>query len=269
MRFVVLIVLAAGATARAAPAGHQRLGDLDCGDCHATAGWTVSGGKGFDHARTGFPLSGAHADTACAACHSPERAITRACAGCHADPHEARLGTACDVCHGPVSFRDTRARERHARTRLPLSGMHALLDCTACHPRGTARTWSDVPADCIACHEADYRRPGLHPVHDGSGGAAPFPLRCELCHRATAFAPAVIRPALLIAALSDGERRAHERRFPIQSGRHRGIACAGCHAGEPRAGTAVCAGCHARAQHRRDVVAGEGTCLACHPRGTR
>jgi hypothetical protein len=265
LRRGLLLLLALSATARAQHAG----ADLDCGDCHTAGGWAVSGGRGFDHARTGFPLSGAHDGLACGACHTPSRPITRACAGCHEDPHEARLGVACDVCHGPATFRETRARERHARTRLPLSGMHALLDCTACHVRGAGQTWSDVPADCYACHAADYRRDGIHPVHDGRSGNPPFSRACGTCHRPIAWSPAVITPRLLTAALRDGERRAHERAFPIGVGKHRGLACADCHLGPAETRVVACAGCHATARHRGGGRPLEGTCLGCHPRGTR
>jgi hypothetical protein len=262
VRALLLVALAAGAAA-AEPRRHAALADLECGDCHDPGGWRVAGGRGFDHARTGFPLTGAHALAACGDCHRRERPITRACAGCHEDPHEARLGTACDVCHGATSFRDTRARERHARTRLPLSGMHALLECAACHTR-TSRAWSDVPAACVACHEAEARRPGLHPPHEG------FPRACETCHRPTGWSPAVPPPSLISAALASERRRAHDRVFPISSGRHRGVACEGCHIGAPEARVTTCAGCHAATRHRATAVRpAEGACRSCHPRGTR
>jgi hypothetical protein len=257
------------ADCHADPHAGSRFADLDCSACHGTAGWRLAGGRGFDHARTGFPLSGGHGVAACADCHRAGRATPRACAGCHADPHEGRLGVACDACHGPADFKDTRARERHARTRLPLTGAHALLDCAACHVAAAARTWSDVPAACFACHEDDYRRPGLHPTHDGSGGAAPFPQSCEVCHRPLAWTPAVIAPALVLRALGGGGGEAHERRFPIRAGRHAGAACADCHPSPETPRRVACAGCHATGRHRPGIPALEGTCLTCHPRGTR
>jgi hypothetical protein len=59
----------------------------DCVECHVTTSFRI---ERFDHARTRFPLDGAHARAACSACHSREadgmvryRPLPVTCAGCH------------------------------------------------------------------------------------------------------------------------------------------------------------------------------------------
>lgn len=256
---------------------------LDCGACHTTTGWdllggTPTGGGGFDHSRTGFPLTGRHRRVACTDCHNGERAVRRDCAGCHEDAHQRRLGQACDSCHSAAGWRTVRAIERHRSTRLPLTGMHALLDCTQCHQRTTERQWSSVPADCYACHAKDYRRPDLHPRHVGVPGdptQPPFPRDCSQCHRPSGWSPAVISASKSFT-LSQGlaSAKSHDARFPISHGKHRGAGCASCHQSLERPRIVRCDGCHAhsplisRRQHRR-VPGAIGNCLGCHPGGAR
>jgi hypothetical protein len=259
--------------------------DLDCGACHTPHGWkTLAGGAvggGFDHARTGFPLTGRHQQTACTACHNGEGKLTRECVGCHADAHQRRLGEHCDDCHNSSSFMDVRALELHRLTRLPLTGMHALADCTACHQRIGDRRFSAVPADCYACHARDYRRTDIHPLHRGGVGtqaSAPFPRDCSQCHRSTGWVPAVITPGELRTKLLTGAlQRApdtHELLFPIRRGAHKGALCSDCHRSEALPRAVQCTGCHAHGSVRmtelhRSVPAFTrgGACLSCHAGG--
>jgi hypothetical protein len=256
---------------------------IDCGACHSPDGWksltAPSDGSGFDHSTTGFPLTGQHRDVACASCHGGERAITRQCAGCHQDTHGGQLGAACDGCHSSASWYQTSALARHRQTRLPLTGMHALVDCRDCHQRTSDRTWTSVAADCFACHEADYRRPDLHPVHAGIAGdpnTPPLSRDCAQCHHAIAWSPAFVssarvtgRLAAAAAALRSAE---HDRSFPLSFGPHRDAPCSSCHSSPALPRALRCTGCHAhdetrlRAQHRA-VAAFQPNCLLCHPGG--
>ena len=263
----------------AARGGKSITADLDCVACHSVRGFRQLAGAGpavtaagFDHAGTGFPLTGGHRATACTSCHHGPPP-PRACAGCHRDAHEGRLGDACSDCHGSTSFRDVRALERHRRTRLPLTGMHALLECSACHQRRDGRSFSGVPADCVACHEDEYRGE-IHPRHDGTTGSPAFPRACGQCHRASSWSPAYFVPGTLTRAL--GAPPEHELRFPIRTGRHRGLACASCHPQPERPRRVACTGCHAhapdrlRAAHARvtgAVLGAARACLGCHPAG--
>jgi hypothetical protein len=260
--------------------GHASFVDeMDCSACHTPDGWGLSdqaGAKsGFDHAKTGFPLTGAHVDAVCTSCHRGDRAISRACDACHTDAHERRLGDDCSDCHSTRAWEDTRTAERHRRTRFPLTGMHAVIDCGACHVRTSERTWSDVPSDCFACHEDDYRR-DIHPVHEGDPNdpsVTPLSRDCAQCHRPTAWSPAVVVPSQLPRIAAARSTLLHDVKFPIRWGKHRGASCDSCHpaAGTPR--LVDCLGCHEgttlRALHGRRVLPVDGAgCLRCHPGGT-
>ena len=80
-----------------------------CEECHdpAQARW---GGMGFNHALTGFPLTGAHRLVACASCHAggTYTGTPRNCYGCHqsdfagtTNPNHVAQGysTQCETCH--------------------------------------------------------------------------------------------------------------------------------------------------------------------------
>lgn len=245
----------------AAGAGRDGATDgLDCARCHGTAGWGLSANgarlTGFDHGRTGFPLAGRHRAAACLSCHVSGRPASRACPSCHEDPHEHRVSDACDGCHAPSSWADTRAHDRHRRTRLPLTGAHAVASCDACHLRRSGQTWASVPTSCASCHLRDS-------PHGTALGTA-----CASCHGTTGWSPASTGATgqALVAVVHDG-------RFDLRSGAHRRAPCASCHVGEPGRGAAECAGCHAhaparmRSVHGRDVGSRAGACLACHPGG--
>jgi hypothetical protein len=258
----------AGGGGGAAATPHSIEG-MDCSACHTTDGWGLSaraGEQGFDHARTGFPLAGAHRDAGCGDCHAEGLRVSRACSSCHDDEHDGRLGADCASCHSPTAWQDTRTAERHRRTRLPLTGRHAVIPCADCHRRTTERAWSTPPADCFACHEDDYRN-DAHPDHQGTATEPPFSRECGGCHRPSGWSPAVIVPRL-------APRRApsHDR-FPLV-GRHR-AECETCHLDAARSQVVTCDGCHAHgavqvkfAHPRIAVGSGASGCLVCHPRGT-
>lgn len=252
---------------------------MDCSACHTTGGWktlrATTGGQAFDHSRTGFPLTQRHASVSCMSCHGGERAITRDCAGCHQDVHAGQLGPSCDGCHSAASWFQTDAFVRHRRTRLPLTGMHAVTECKDCHQRSGDRFASQIPADCNSCHAADYQRQDIHPLHVGVPGdpqSPPFPRDCSQCHRASAWSPAFSLSPLVRGGFALSSSEAHDSIFPITRGAHRGLDCQSCHysAAAPRA--ARCNGCHAheesklRQQHQR-VAAFSQACLACHTGG--
>jgi hypothetical protein len=158
---------------------------------------------------------------------------------------------------------------------MPLTGRHALLECSACHRRQGERTWSDVPADCFACHQKDYRG-DLHPDHDGDPAdpsLRPLPRDCGQCHRTTGWTPAVIVPGSLarLALSRPAVPPDHDLRFALSFGPHRGAACESCHTARRRLD---CTGCHAHGevalarQHRgRAIGRAAAGCLRCHPGG--
>lgn len=261
-----------------APRTHPAVaGDLECDACHSTDGWQIgrgtgSRGMGFDHRTTGFPLAGRHADTGCASCHVRNEAVVRECLSCHEDVHQGRLGVSCDDCHSARAFTEVRAIELHRRTQLPLTGMHAIADCTECHERTTSAPFSAVPADCFACHANDYRRTDIHPLHTGGAGE-PFARDCTQCHTAMGWLPAIVDPSAVASTGALSAPGDHELRFPIAAGSHAGLPCQSCHANEANPRLFQCTGCHAHApgllasQHGGLPMLDGPSCVSCHPGG--
>lgn len=236
-----------------------------CAECHDASGWLPA--RRFDHDSTSYPLTGAHRDVNCAACHTtpepgsrPRADGTRLarfspqphqqCSACHADPHQGRLSARCSECHVTRGFDVLDRREfNHALTRYPLLGRHRTVGCEACHGRGMATPRPGF-ASCAACHED---RHGGEATLDGK------PADCEACHRVTGFAPATFTVEQHAAT-----------RFPL-GGKHREVACAKCHSSTAGAGgTATihlrlafdrCASCH---QDPHGGQVGNRRCDACH-----
>jgi hypothetical protein len=77
-----------------------------CESCHSQATWKVAT---FDHAKTTFPLIGAHARVTCVACHpkSVDKVIVGGrCSDCHLkdDVHRGVLGMRCEGCHKQATW---------------------------------------------------------------------------------------------------------------------------------------------------------------------
>jgi len=251
--------------------------NMDCSACHTSDGWdlaAVAGKSGFDHDRTGFPLRGAHVQTDCGGCHTSTAKPVSACEGCHRDPHQGKQNGPCAECHTATAWADTTTLDQHRRTRMPLTGRHATIDCVACHKRQSERQWSNVPLDCYGCHRTEYHG-NTHPVHDGKTGDPIVSRECGLCHQTSAWTPATCsaaitpcpNPARTVARQID-----HDGWFVLTSGSHRTADCASCHSDSRRMKTVRCDGCHMdvrlRQQHNGSAIArGAMSCLRCHPRG--
>ncbi|MCX5740980.1 MAG: hypothetical protein NT062_00610 [Proteobacteria bacterium] len=246
---------------------------LDCKGCHGATTWKPTGtsGAGFDHDATGFTLRQRHAQVACTACHGGKRPPAPAggrtnstCQSCHPDPHMGHMAGQCFECHTAVGWQDVAMFEQHRRTRMPLTGRHAVIACGACHQRQADRGFRDLPTDCFGCHGKVY---AATPGHTAN------PRECQVCHATTAWTPA--RKLSDLARLAD-----HDRSFVLSSGGHRAVPCEGCHvdlggpgADRRRPRAVRCDGCHqaasVRKQHRQPVAAVATACLGCHPRGVR
>ncbi len=172
-----------------------------CVDCHAPHAFTPANFAVERHAKTRFPLDGAHAAVPCSACHDKPAdgprsfaVVGRDCASCHADAHTGYFARSplaratdraagCDACHDTVEFANAAQGFDHGRyTRYPLQGAHARARCDACHPRSTkpdhnGRRFGQAQAPggarfCATCHDD---------VHAGQfrvGGVTD----CSSCH---------------------------------------------------------------------------------------
>ena len=247
-----------------------------CERCHGQADWRRV--EGFDHARTEYPLTGAHARLECASCHRRGDRLQLAdlphagCADCHRDPHAGRFGAGCAGCHQTTSWQrvpaaQVAARFDHARTRFPLRGAHARAACAACHERADARRAgirisfrpgsgaatfpSPVATACGSCH-TDY-----HGGQLGAGGAA-----CERCHGEQAWLPVRF----------DAAAHQRETRFPL-AGAHLAVPCSECHVRaspdsppQLRWSDLDCRACHAADDPHRGMF-GQQPCASCHTNG--
>lgn len=224
-----------------------------------------------DHARTRFPLQGAHAAVACQSCHprAPSapgfRRADVACAGCHADAHAGQFRSAprspegCATCHAVDGWTpSTFGAAAHARTGFALADAHNAA-CTRCHAAPAAAQparFVGTPSDCGACHRD---------AHQGQfAGRA-----CATCHAGARFAPA--------PGFDHGRTR-----FALQ-GAHAAAACANCHRPSPdpaargavvyRLPSTACARCHesphgrddaAASPRERNLFATTRDCARCH-----
>jgi hypothetical protein len=120
----------------------------------------------FDHLRTGFPLTGAHAIAACESCH-----VSGVFRG---------TPTQCEVCHTRGS--------RIPATAKPANHVPTIEPCDQCHR--SAITWSGArfshvtvsPGACGTCHGITASgKPARHVVTTAS---------CDTCHRTLAWIPA-------------------------------------------------------------------------------
>lgn len=237
-----------------------------CTDCHLPTAFHPARFDASMHAKTAFPLTGAHDAVACRSCHRQAagearrfRGTPRACEDCHSDVHAGRFDgpglprrvageTGCARCHDTRAFAPTKRAFDHALwTGHELTGRHAGLECGACHPprdRGAAggRLGPAPGARCADCH-ADP-----HAGQFGEGG----PTDCRRCHDTATF----------------GIRRFDhdETRFRLDAV-HRELACASCHrAHESSHGPVIryrplgtaCGDCHRLGGGDRPSEAGRG-----------
>ena len=146
-----------------------------CEQCHDTQDWTKM--VRFDHAKSRFPLLGAHLRTKCNACHlsAAFKDARSECVACHLkeDEHKGKLGADCGACHSARAWK-LWDFDHTRRTRYPLEGAHAKARCVACHTAPGEKI-PPLATNCIACHAADD-------VHGGNFGT-----RCERCHSAQTF----------------------------------------------------------------------------------
>ena len=119
-----------------------------CGGCHTPESWQEAT---FDHSITAFPLTGAHLEVACDACHVDRlfAGTPQACGECHAEPefHQGALGTDCGACHEPSGWSPARYDRFH---QFPMDHeVRVASPCRTCHPDQL------LAYTCYGCHEHD------------------------------------------------------------------------------------------------------------------
>lgn len=227
----------------------------------------------FDHRLTGYPLVGKHASVACDSCHTaknvtaadirallPKRHATylglgTSCKSCHADQHAGQFTQSCDQCHTETGWKPA-TKFSHDRSRYPLTGKHATVECASCHNKNVPNTKAVLYrglafSTCNDCHVDSHR--------------GKFTQTCASCHTTLAWQQV------------SGKEFDHSRtRFPLL-GAHGKVKCYDCHAQSPRARNAsgevgfhisrfqACADCHADA-HAGQFASrlDKGRCEACH-----
>jgi hypothetical protein len=139
-----------------------------CGACHRPTEWEAAI---FDHARSEFPLTGAHRDIACVQCHegavfSP---ISSECSACHGDPayHAGLFSPNCALCHSTSAWLPAQFNLAHS---FPMRHEGAGMNCWLCHPNALANY------TCYGCHE--HRRGDVREEHEGISNLA----NCVRCH---------------------------------------------------------------------------------------
>lgn len=235
---------------------------FNCQACHTTTAWQPAT---FDHSKTAFLLTGAHAAVPCTQCHAGGQyaGTPTACSGCHLNdynqttvpPHASGgFPLECQTCHTTTAWQP--ASFDHGKTAFPLTGAHVAVPCAQCHAGGQ---YAGTPATCSGCHLNDYNQT-TNPAH----GSAGFPLDCQSCHTTSAWVPSTFD---------------HNPFFPIAAGsRHapgRWTACSDCHTVATDFKIFSCITCHTHSQaivdpkhtgvrnYRYDSQA----CYQCHPRG--
>jgi len=145
--------------------------DGKCEQCHSEEGFRPSTYSLTEHARSRFPLTGAHRAVPCDGCHKEilaggtkvrqfrwEQSLD--CARCHQDVYRgifsASADQECAACHTTAAW--SAVQYAHDRTRFPLTGKHAGLECWKCHGARVKRiqvaSWKfrGTPTQCVACH---------------------------------------------------------------------------------------------------------------------
>lgn len=156
---------------------------VTCETCHGTTAWTPSS---FNHAATGFALTGAHLTAPCASCHGDGvyRGKPTLCSGCHLTTYNnttnpnhtaASFPTACESCH--TTARWTGATFNHDGAYFPIySGKHQgrWSTCADCHTVST----NYKSFSCFSCH----RQAEMDREHAGRTGYRYDNALCYQCH---------------------------------------------------------------------------------------
>ena len=248
----------------------------DCTICHVEHQgrdyelvWWDGGIDAFDHAKTGYTLTGAHTKLKCRQCHTAAfiqdstalltagkdlartfLGLDTTCTSCHFDEHRGQLAQTCTNCHTTTQWKPAPGFD-HDKTEFRLVGKHQSTPCAKCHATvmtGDMRDTSYVQFGgpkrerCIDCHED---------VHKDRLGKL-----CQNCHTPDSW-----------KTTKSKDFDHSKTRYPLE-GKHATVGCEKCHpAGRAVTNTpfAKCTDCH-RDYHKGEFAdrAKKGACEACH-----
>ncbi|HUD66777.1 MAG TPA: hypothetical protein VMQ17_19500 [Candidatus Sulfotelmatobacter sp.] len=248
----------------------------ECARCHSDHNgldfplikWDI---KTFNHKETGYVLEGKHAGLDCNKCHLPSRispqerasikikdlnrtylGLSTSCVPCHEDYHKGRLGPNCLQCHNYEDWKSLKIGNEfdHSKTRYPLTGLHAQVQCAKCHtngPDGKPR-YAGIPFNlCSDCHQDP---------HHGS-----FTQACSSCHSTGGWKR--------ISQQTMNQNFDHSKtKYPLE-GKHATVGCEQCHANGDFKKPLVfnkCSDCHKPDPHNGQFAKrhGGGECFPCH-----
>lgn len=197
-----------------------RLGS-NCQQCHNFTDWKAVTVGQFDHSKTRYPLTGLHVQVQCAKCHvngadgKPQYVGIpfNQCTDCHKDPHHGSFPQGCQACHNTsgwkkISVQAVNERFDHSKTKYPLEGKHATVDCAQCHANGDFKKPLAF-AKCMDCHKPDPHS-GQFAKRVGGG-------ECSSCHTVQGWKPSTF-----------GVKEHSLSAYPLQGG-HARLECAQCH----------------------------------------
>jgi hypothetical protein len=211
---------------------HMRQFGANCENCHTIKGWQVSINDVKNH-QNRFPLVGAHATLECAACHKSAAVgqftgLSTTCYNCHQQDFKTTVidhtgfPVTCESCHSMDSWFGAKF-DHLAVTGFALTGMHATLECTACHINNK---FKGTPAACFGCHQADFNG-----TNDPPHAQAGLPHDCGICHTTVNWLNAKF------------DHNAYTN-YPL-TGMHVSVSCAQCHVNNKYVGTPTdCYSCH-------------------------
>jgi hypothetical protein len=191
----------------------------------------------FDHLRTGYALTGLHAQARCESCHIGGifKGTPRDCASCHVTGNRFARGNAvrpqnhfpttqgCDSCHGTQSF---------VGARFAHQGV-APLTCLRCHngmgASGKPANHVTTGASCDSCHRTTTWLGASATDHSAFNAAT----NCAQCHGVTTIG----KPAnhIPVTANCINCHNVSPARFRPSKWNHTQVvvtnACSGCHSG--------------------------------------
>ena len=239
-----------------------RPGGIACENCHTVKGFSPANFTFDDHAKTDYPLEGAHLAIPCIACHAgtpngrgSSRSMLRInrftfvstkCIDCHKDPHFGETKrfvdiNGCESCHRVDSWRSIEFD--HSQTDFALLGKHNSTGCIQCHvpaaetSGGKRIPFQNMAQDCQHCHADKHN--GQFVTTFVSAGKEIRGTDCARCHGEENWQPVKF----------DHNR---DSKFSLE-GAHEKVACEACHMTVAEAGVTFrqfkplgseCSDCH-------------------------